>query len=365
MRGYVISTAAVSILLGLGLTTATAQPQYGNVYSGHAAYASGVELLGIEPEPNSSAAWGRPDFSGRAVQVQYPLDNNAYSGPEAGTPSGYPLHAPGTEFPVCPPPGCEPDPGAWLKSTLGWESTWVAGGSDGDSLGLWTNEVRAKLEFPAAPVLAATPRFGWHLVDGPVVTDLPAQLFDASVETVLSLPLGERLFLQTAVSPSIFTDGDNTSGDAFRLPSRLLVFWTCTEKLTLSGGVVYLDREDVDWLPSAGLIYKPSDDWRVELLIPRPRVAWRYANDGSAARWVYVVGEFGGGSWAIERAAGTDDVVTLSDYRLLLGWELTNPGGVGCRIEGGYVFNRTLEYRSAGVERDLPGTGLVRFAITY
>ncbi|MCA9056692.1 MAG: hypothetical protein KDA75_22850, partial [Planctomycetaceae bacterium] len=195
--------------------------------------------------------------------------------------------------------------------------------------------------------------------------DLPGHLYDASLETILSLPLGEKLFMQAAISPSIFTDGQNTSSDAFRLPGRLLFFWNCTEQLTLSGGVVYLDREDVGFLPSAGLIYKPSPDFRVEMLIPRPRVAWRYDADDTTEKWVYIVGEFGGGSWGVQRTSGANDVATLSDYRLLLGWELTREGGVGCRLEGGYVFNRSLEYISNRGDLDLPGTGLVRLALSY
>jgi hypothetical protein len=304
------------------------------------------------------------------VQVQYPLDEQAYAGPPqphdgaAGRPAQQ--FAPGGSPQSIFGPSADEVTEPWIKlAQTTWEATWLASGSGDDALGVVTNDVRAKFEFPHARMFTVTPRLGWHLLDGPILTDLPGRLYDASVETVLSLPLTETLFMQAAISPSIFTDGQNTSGDALRLPGRLLFFWSCNDELTLSAGIVYLDRDDIGFLPSAGLIYKPSADWKIEMLIPRPRVAWRYSSDGDVSRWAYIVGELGGGSWAVERASATNDVATLSDYRLLLGWERVAQEGLGVRVEGGYVFNRALEYTSEIGNLDLPATALVRLALTY
>jgi len=255
---------------------------------------------------------------------------------------------------------------AWIRlGRLSAEATYVAQNGGIDGFGWTTVDLRSKFEFPAARMLAIAPRFAWHGLDGPDSTDLPAQLYDLSLEAIISLPLAETLFLQTAISPSIFTDGQNSSSDAFRLPGRALVFWTASETLTLSAGVAYLDREDISWLPSVGLIYKPDSDLKVEMIIPRPRVAWKTWTDGDQADWAYVAGELGGGSWGVQRASGQNDVATLGDYRLLLGWERLTEGSVDLRFEVGMAFNRSLKYVSGGGNRDLPGTGLVRFALTY
>ncbi|MFV0445367.1 MAG: hypothetical protein ACK5Q5_17455 [Planctomycetaceae bacterium] len=358
----------LTIALSTGVTQ-SARAQWGaDPYGGHSV-TGGVRPLG--GAATNFDAGSR--FGGRGVrQVQYPLDNRAYEGPDPATPSGYPMYAPGVEglptesgkATLFSAPIGEDD--RWVAlGQSSWEGTWVAGGSGREALGILTNDVRVKFESPRLKMITATPRLGWHLLDGPVVTDLPGQLYDASVETVLSLPLGETVFMQAAISPSIFTDGQNLSGDALRLPGRLLFFWSCTDTLMLTAGVVYLDRDDVGFLPSAGFIYKPNADWKIEMLIPRPRVAWRYSADGDVSNWLYVVGEFGGGSWAVDRANGREDVATLSDYRLLLGWERLQPQGVGYRAETGYVFNRSLEYSSKRGNRDLPATALVRFGLTY
>ena len=346
----------------------------------HSSTLGQVRLLGIEPIEgpfDRAEHWAPPGTAGGAVPVQYPLDNKAYEGPEAYLPpqaqtfQGQPYPPYGLQpgrapLPVAPPVVPIETPTPWVRlQQITSEASQVMGGSASDALGIFTLDTRAKIEFPRAPMFTLMPRFGWHLLNGPTITDLPPQLYDASMEGVLSLPLGERLFMQTAVAPSFFTDGHNTSSDAFRLPARLLFFYNCTDALTISGGVVYLDREDLKFLPSVGLIYRQSPDLKVEVLIPRPRVAWRYFSEDGTDRWAYLVGELGGGSWGIRRASGLNDVATYSDYRLLLGTEQTGKGQWNWRFEGGLVFSRSLDYLRGPGDCDLPATGLVRIAFSY
>lgn len=367
LRIPALSLIALTALL-LAPSGVCAQSGNNPSLGGHAAVSDPLRLLGIEPLPAVTPEAGRtPGGPLPGVQqAQYPLDNRIWETPPGEWPAGaHPPALPGSPpSPMSAPslPAAQP----WLRlQEVYGEATWIAqtGGSDG--LGWSSLDLRTKIEFPRAPMLAITPRVGWHFLDGPQATDLPAQLYDASLETVVSLPLIENWFVQGAVSPSFFTDGDNTSSDAFRLPARLLFFWRCTEQLTLSAGLAYLDREDLKFLPNAGLIYRPHDDFKMELMIPRPRVAWRISTDGTTDRWAYIVGELGGGSWGVRRAAGFNDVATYGDYRAMLGWEQLEQTGLDVRCEVGIVFSRSLEYVSSLGNRDLPATGLVRIALTY
>lgn len=249
----------------------------------------------------------------------------------------------------------------WQKTT--GLATWLAPGSGG--LGITSLDLRGSVEFPNFQALWFVPRVGWHLLDGPTVSDLPAQLYDFSWEAVAAMPVGNRWTFQAALAPSFFSDLNNTSSKAFRLPGRLLAFWKWTDTLTLSGGVFYLDRDDVKWLPVGGFIWNPSDDWKLEIMAPRPRIAWRVSHDESQQSWAYVVGEFGGGTWAVQRANGVDDVATLRDYRLLLGYEQKRSAKQSWWIEAGYVFKRRVEYTSAIGDSDLSSTALARLGLTF
>ena len=72
-----------------------------------------------------------------------------------------------------------------------------------------------------------------------------------------------------------------------------------------------------------------------------------------------------GGSYAVEREPGVSDVLTLSDWRVLLGVERRVTAGINSRVEIGYVFNRKLEYESSPLIFEPDSTFLVRGGLTY
>lgn len=242
--------------------------------------------------------------------------------------------------------------------------TWISRGSS-DGLGITSLEARSSLIFPDKPAFWIAPRIGVHSLNGPAAPDLPAHLFDASLEAVFMLPFAERWIVQAALAPSFFTDGDHTGHEAFRLPGRVLLFWNYSDTLTFTGGVLYLDRDDLKAIPSLGVIWKPNDDWKCELTAPRPRIARRLSGFDGVESWLYVVGEFGGGTWAIRRASGANDVVSLRDYRLMLGFEQKQSGHRSWLVEAGYVFGRRIEYTSGLGDVDLPSTAIVRVGMTF
>lgn len=296
-----------------------------------------------------------------AYQNQYPLSKDA----EDLLPHQESL-APSDEMSMGDAPLFSDDEGEspWIewKKTVG-TATWIAPSSDG--LGITSLEARGSIEFPKFQALWFVPRLATHALDGPTTTDLPAQLYDFSFETVGALPIGERWFVQAAIAPSFFTDSHNTGRKAFRLPGRVLAFWKYSDTLTFTGGVLYLDRDDVKAIPSAGVLWNPNEDWKFELAAPRPRIARRFSHDDCSAHWAYLVGEFGGGTWAIRRASGLNDVTTLSDYRLMVGYERKWTSGRNWLVEGGYVFSRRLKYTSQLGDTDLPSTAIIRLGVTF
>lgn len=145
------------------------------------------------------------------------------------------------------------------------------------------------------------------------------------------------------VAPGIYSDYQ-TSSDNVRVTGRALVKYRWMPMiLDLYAGVIYLDRDDYNLLPAAGAIWTPSADWRWELIFPQPKVARRLGFVPKAYEdWMYLAGQFGGGTWAIERQSMTQRL-TYRDLRLMAGLERKMNGGAGYRVEAGYVFARKLE----------------------
>ena len=206
--------------------------------------------------------------------------------------------------------------------------------------------------------LLLTPGFASHSIGGPSAFDLPEQLYDATFEIGWLSQLTERWGVNVAVTPGVYSDFQQSDGDALRITGRLLASWKWTPTAKVIVGAVYLDRDDVAALPAAGLVWTPSEDWRLDLIAPRPKIARRLFCSEDAENWLYVSGEFGGGSWSVERAGGAVDVLNYRAYHLLGGWERKHFGAVSSLLEFGLAFGREFEYDLGG-ESFLPDESLV------
>jgi hypothetical protein len=171
--------------------------------------------------------------------------------------------------------------------------------------------------------------------------------------------------MDLGIAPGWHGDWEAGSGRAFRKPARAILAWDYTPEMQWIAGIAYLDREDVDFLPVAGVIWTPNEDTRLELIVPRPKIARRVAVDGNIEEWLYLAGEFGGGSYGITRASGLPDVATLSDWRLIFGWERKAIGGINMRLEAGYVFFRNVQYLTGTPELDPDNTFMARAGVWY
>ena len=78
---------------------------------------------------------------------------------------------------------------------------------------------------------------------------------------------------------------------------------------------------------------RPTEDTEFRLVFPAPRISHRIATVDGTNYYLYLGGEFGGGTWAIRREDGRDDTVGYNDLRLLLGAEIRAafPGRAGGR----------------------------------
>jgi len=246
-------------------------------------------------------------------------------------------------------------------------STYIDRGSI-DSVGMSDIQVYGVLGLPCPTPdrpLLVTPGFKVTFLDGPGAPDLPPEIYDTYVQFRTMGRVGYGWSYDLAITPGVYTDYEALDNAAFRLTGHAIGVYEWSPTMKLLVGAVYLDREDLPALPAVGVIWTPNDWTRYELIAPRPRVAWRWNKSCCAEDWFYVAGEFGGGTYSIQRTGGAQDVITIDDYRLLFGLERKYPLGSGLRIELGYVFGREIEYESATPDIEPDSAFLVRGAIFY
>lgn len=259
-------------------------------------------------------------------------------------------------------------PGMFQKLIV--DATWLAPGSAA-GMGQTDLELQMVLGLPCPTrdsPLILTPGWATHFLDGPAGLDLPSELHDAYVQFRWMRKLQPRLGIDLAFTPTISSDFRQQTDDAMRYCGHGALAWDLTGRLTLVAGVARFDRLDVDVLPIGGLIWTPTEDWKLDLLFPQPKIARRVEWFGPSTErlehWFYFAAEFGGGKWAIQRAGGPD-VVDLRDYRLLLGLQRKAIGRLDGRLEIGYVFGRNIQFRSASPEYSPDDTLLLRGGLVY
>jgi hypothetical protein len=267
------------------------------------------------------------------------------------------------------PPGAKP---GVLQQAL-WQVTELPK-LDAVGLGLLTLEKTLTLGFPFPTVespLLVTAGFAGTLTNIPQGADIPNELYEGWVQARWLRKVGERLGVDLAVSPGWYSDFHNDSSQALRITGHGFGAWEADENLRIIAGVIYLDRYDVSLLPAGGLLWTPADEWRYELIFPRPRVAWRIAERPRASHWAYVAAEFGGNQWAVQSTtaptAGRDQIMVIRDYRLLAGWERRPADlGISMKAELGWVTGRSVQYYLSDQTWLYPSdTFLARFGLWY
>lgn len=229
------------------------------------------------------------------------------------------------------------------------DSGWFPrGGTDGLGMVETKTFLTVAVPLPSRDFpLLITPGFGVTSLDGPQQPDLPPQLYDAYLDFLWLPKLSDRWLGILSVAPGVYSDFDDMQSDAFRLKAKALArFDAVPSQLQIIFGVLYLNRNDVNWLPAGGLIWDPHDDVHLELLFPRPKLAYRFTRSAWHEDWAYLGGEFGGDTWSIRRGEDLFDMVTYVDWRIFLGVERKKAGGAGISVELGYVFSREIQFDS-------------------
>jgi len=206
----------------------------------------------------------------------------------------------------------------------------------------------APVWFDDLPALMVTPGFGFHFWQAPDALQLPATVFDSYIDITWRTPVTDRWGLAFGITPGVYGDYRQFNSRAFQLTGWGLIDVQLSPTWTLLAGAAAVRQLDMQVLPVGGLLWTPSADARLELLVPRSRLAWKLRQfESGGAAWSYLACQFGGGTWAIALPDSSTAVVTSSDLRAILGVEWFRSRTVAGVAEVGYVFARTISANGA------------------
>ncbi|MFT5300531.1 MAG: hypothetical protein ACI814_001309 [Mariniblastus sp.] len=248
-------------------------------------------------------------------------------------------------------------------------------GSGGNELNINDIELATTATLPnflqGPTPLKITPGFVFHFWNGPdsvahPAFDLPARAYSSYLSFDHITDPSKVSGFENNLTIGYYSDFDNTSSDAIRITAKLLGWYRVNQYTISKFGVEYLDRVNVKLLPAFGVYLTPNADMKFDLYFPKSKLSHRIPNINNYEAWAYVGGEYGGGSWAINRRDGTRDQVDINDVRAYAGIEWMGPQRVTGFFELGYVFERELVYRSNALNTlDLQDTLMIRSGLAF
>ena len=339
--------------------------------------------------PGTSGAG--PGFSGAGDTVFGNFYNNLFGSPQAGY--GQPVYPPpslpggvpgyGSPNPWNPPGTVFNGTGSYpqfLRLFQGprFRHAYLHGNDDFDALMINDSDLSLAFAFPnffySTQPLYLLPSFSLHQWSGlrpPATADLPPVAYSAFLDAGWQSDPARILGAELALRVGMFSDFETATSDSLRIQGRGLGRVRLTPRVTLKGGVIYLDRNRVKLLPAGGILWQPNPETRFDLFFPEPKLAHYLATLGTADLWWYVGGYYGGGSWTVKRDSGVKESIDINDIRLALGleWGRNDQMRDGRRIgflEIGYVFDRELLYKDSPMDNlDLQDTFMIRAGIGY
>lgn len=261
-----------------------------------------------------------------------------------------------------------------LFSDLRLRYTWLAGGT-GNELDINDVDFAATVNFPSifnceGSPLRISPGFSFHFWDGPdtippVTADLPAQAYSAFIDARWDPRFGPILGGELGLSVGTYTDFDAVNSNSVRVQGVGLLVVNLSETVAIKGGIEYLDRVRIKMLPAGGVVWRPNAQTRWDIYFPRPKLAQYLYSLGTAEIWWYLGGEYGGGSWTVQRIGKTDQA-DINDIRIMAGLEWAYQGNLKGFFEVGYVFDREIFYRYNPQDNlNLSDTVMLRAGISF
>ena len=254
--------------------------------------------------------------------------------------------------------------------------TWLAGTDD--PLEMQTNdiEVATTLNLPnffwSNRPLHVSPTFITHFWDGPdsdpvaFPTELPPRAYSAFLNLRWQPMLTPAFGGDVDFNVGVFSDFDTFVNDSLRFFGTGVLVAALTPTVSIKGGVNYLDRYDTKMFPAFGILWIPNPQVRFDIFFPKPKLAQYLTTLGNTDVWWYLNGEYGGGSWTIDRGLGGDRRVDINDIRVGGGLEWTCQSGMRAFVETAYVFDRKLVFATGPIaERSLQDTIMVRSGFAF
>lgn len=273
----------------------------------------------------------------------------------------YPSAMPGTLFPGgingTPMPAFSGFNPTRIVQRLRFRHSWIYDSNSVNGVEINMTDVALAFAWPSflwsQQPLYIAPAFSVNTFSGPEAStgaDLPGSTYGASLDFSWRSNPDQIIGAELLFSVGSFSEWNLARSDGILFRGRGLGVVRLTPTTTFKLGIIYYDRVDIKMLPAFGVFCRPNPGTKIDLFFPEPRYARYLATIGTHDVWWYLEGEYGGGSWTIDRDDGREDQFDYNDIRFRGGWEWgpTERMRAGQRswfFDLGVAFERQIVYR--------------------
>ena len=254
---------------------------------------------------------------------------------------------------------------SWLRWEH-WHTDLAIDGSGSDKFGLASFYGGMTVGLAKFRGITVTPSIGIHKGLGTADTKLEEELVDLQIEVAWMHQLDERWRMRMELGAGLYSDFEIEKDlDALRITGMSLFTYEASRDLQIVMGAAFLNLENQEFYPVAGVIWQPHDRLQFEIVFPEWKLAGFVKEQKEGEIWSYIGGGFFGRTWRVQRSTGTEDLATFSNWRVHLGWEKRHISGITYFAEVGYVFDRELRYRSHVGNFDADDLAFVRAGMNF
>lgn len=205
---------------------------------------------------------------------------------------------------------------------------------------------------PPPPVLNSS--YSLTSINAARHAQLPATLHEFALGAAWMRRINDSWMARMMLSGAFASDLENTTGSAWQIRGGVFGLYRHSDHWNFAVGAIATGRDDLPVLPAVGAIWEPSRRWKINLMMPQPRVSRLLSESSTRQHWGYVGAGISGGTWAYQQTPTDSGRLTYREWRLVLGWESIRPQPPGTyrpsgnrwTAEIGYAIGRRFEFDS-------------------
>jgi hypothetical protein len=183
--------------------------------------------------------------------------------------------------------------------------------------------------------------YGLKHIEASSLAALPQELQALFLEAGASYRINDKSFASIKLYPGFYSDFKDIGDDDLRMPVLALGGYNFDNGFSVVGGFIYrFGYHASQYIPALGFSYQPNQQWRLDLIAPRPAITYFASN----RLQLFVGGDFSSDEYELKDHSLGSKVIKYSDLKAMAGINYLPVREVKLSASAGYAFDRKFAF---------------------